>query len=182
MSKWKGIVGRSFTPEEFLEYVRTLSWEDWVPAFIVLHNTEEPSLAMRPQGIDEEQIEEWVGWYRDHLGWSAGPHVFVDDRRIWVFTPLTTPGVHANSWNSRSLGVEMLGDFRREEFDSGRGLLVQQNAVVAVAILSMALGLAPESLMFHKENGETEHDCPGENVGKEQFIQAVKDCIARGST
>lgn len=177
---WKGIVGQKFTPDQFLQYVRGLSWDDWVPEFIVLHHTEDPSLAMRPHGIDEEQIQEWVSWYRYHNKWSGGPHVFVDDHAIWVFTPLTVPGVHANSWNSQSIGVEMLGDFRRESFDAGRGLTVQQNTVVAVAILSMSLGLDPETMRLHKENGETEHDCPGEHVDKLHFIQAVKECIAGG--
>ena len=174
MPNWKGIIGQGFTPEEFHAYVAGLAWDDWRPEFIVLHNTEDPSLAMRPAGIDDEQISTWVQYYRDELGWSSGPHIFVDDHLIWVFTPLTVPGTHANSWNSRSIGVEMLGDYRSEDFETGRGLRVQANAVAAVAILSAALYFPPETLMFHKENGETEHDCPGGNVNKETFIQMVR--------
>src|SRR5574340_155912 len=97
---WKGIVGQSFSPAEFLHYVRDLVWGEWRPEFIVLHNTEEPSLAIRPQGIDQDQIEVWEKYYRDEVsngphrppGWSSGPHVFIDDHQIWVFTPLTTFG------------------------------------------------------------------------------------------
>jgi len=172
---WKGIVGRNFTPDAFREYVAGLTWGEWQPEFIVLHNTEDPSLAMRPDGLTEQHIRDLEKYYRDNCGWSAGPHVFVDDRQIWVFTPLDTPGVHANSWNSRSLGVEMLGDYRREPFNSGRGLAVQQNAVAVVAILSLAMVIDPGTMMLHKENGETKHDCPGDNVSKPAFIQAVKN-------
>lgn len=172
---WKGIVGRSFSPSEFLEYVKSLSFVDWRPEFIVLHNIEQLTA---PGGLTEDYLRDMEHEYRAK-GWPAGPHLFVDSERIWVFSPLTAPGVHANSWNNRTLGVEMEGDYRigREEFNSGRGLQVQGVAIAAVAILSSALNLDPGTMMFHKENGETEHDCPGENVDKEQFINFVKGYI-----
>jgi GH24 family phage-related lysozyme (muramidase) len=173
--KWKGIVGLAFTAESFREYVQGLAWDEWDPEFIVLHNTEDPSLAMRPNGFTLQHILDFQAYYRDDCGWSAGPHLFVDDKQIWVFTPLTTPGVHANSWNSRTLGVEMLGDYRREPFDEGRGSRVKANAVAVVAILSEALSLDPETIMLHRENGETEHYCPGDNVDKQEFIRLVKE-------
>ena len=180
MPNWKGIICQNFSPETFLEYVRGLVWDEWRPEFIVLHNTEGLT---EPGGLTEQYLRDMEQEYRAK-GWTGGPHLFVDSKRIWVFTPLTIPGVHANSWNDRTLGVEMEGDYRsgREPFNSGRGLAVQQNAVVAIAILSMALGFDPGTMMFHKENGETEHDCPGENVDKASFIQAVKACIAGGGS
>ena len=179
MPAWKGIVGRNFTLAEFKAYVAGLDFNAWQPEFIVLHNTGEPTLAQYPNGITKAYIENMVPYYRDPQpgikpAWSAGPHLFVDDRQIWVFTPLTTSGIHSPLWNSISWGVEMLGDYDREEFDSGRGLLVQQNAVAAVAILSAALGLDPETMMLHREDPKTDHHCPGDNVDKAAFIQAVK--------
>ena len=180
---WKGVIGRNFTPEEFRRYVAGLAWGSWRPSFIVLHCTAVPSLAMRPQGINDGQIQAWVKWYRDSMGWSAGPHIFVDDRPdgIWVFTPLTTAGVHAKIWNSGTLGVEMLGDFDREEFNSGRGALVRDNAVAAIAILTDALGLDPDSMMGHRDYpGETK-TCPGTKVDRGAFIQAVRDWLGGGA-
>jgi GH24 family phage-related lysozyme (muramidase) len=175
MGKWKGIVGRSFTPEQFKEYVAGLSWDDWRPEFIVLHNTGGLTV---PGGLSAQYIRDMEHEYRDVNGWSAGPHLFVDSERIWVFTPLLTPGVHANSWNNRTVGVEMEGDYDQEAFSSGRGLAVQRNAVAVVAILSVALKIDPGIMMFHRENGETTHHCPGSNVIKADFIQAVRDYLA----
>jgi hypothetical protein len=174
MPAWKGIVGRSFAPEGFAAYLKTLSWDDWQPQFIVLHNTGEPTLAQRPEGLTYQHILGLQSYYRDEQGWSGGPHLFVDDRQIWVFTPLTVPGVHSPSWNSLALGVEMLGDYDSEEFDSGRGAQVRDNAVAAIAILSAALGLDPETMRLHREDPKTDHHCPGDNVDKEAFIQAVR--------
>jgi GH24 family phage-related lysozyme (muramidase) len=178
MGKWQGIVGRSFTPEEFREYVAGLNWDDWGPEFIVLHNTEDPSLAKLPHGYTYQDILDLEKYYRDDCKWSAGPHLVVDDHQIWVFSDLRKPGVHANSWNSRAIGVEMLGDYRVEAFNSGRGLAVQKNAVAAVAILSAALGLDPDTIMLHREKGETKHYCPGDNVDKADFILQVKAYLA----
>lgn len=178
MSKWQGIVGKSFTVEGFRDYVAGLRWSFWRPQFIVLHNTGEPTLAQRPQGLTREHILGLQAYYRDEQGWSAGPHLFIDDRQIWVFSPLTAPGVHAPGWNNRSLGVELLGDYDREEFDRGRGLLVQQHAVAGIASLSAALGIKPETMRLHKEDPATTHrHCPGHNVDKAAFIQAVRSAF-----
>jgi hypothetical protein len=174
MPGWKGIVGKNFSPQEFKEYVQGLSWDEWQPQFIVLHNTGEPTLAQRPEGLTYQHILGLQSYYRDEQGWSGGPHLFIDDRQVWVFTPLTVPGVHSPSWNSMALGVEMLGDYDFEEFDSGRGAAVRDNAVAAIAIISAALGLDPDSMKLHREDPGTDHHCPGDHVDKAAFIQAVK--------
>ena len=59
----------------------------WRSIFIVLHNTEIPSLAQVPNGFSGKHMKGFVAYYRDEKKWSAGPHLFVDDRKIWVFTP-----------------------------------------------------------------------------------------------
>ena len=86
---WKGIVGRNFTPDAFREYVAGLTWGEWQPEFITLHHTAVPSLAQRPNGFNNASMSGLERYYRDEMGWSAGPHLFVDDQPagIWVFTP-----------------------------------------------------------------------------------------------
>ena len=174
---WKGIVGKSFTPESFETYCEGLKWSTWRPNFIALHNTGAPSLAQRPQGLTQQHIANLEAYYRDSQKWSAGPHLFVDDKQIWVFTPLTTSGVHSPSWNSVALGVEMLGDFEKEAFDSGRGAKVRDNVVAAMATLSDVLGLDPTTMRLHREDPKTTHACPGKNVKKLDVIQRVQDKI-----
>ena len=172
---WKGIISQGFSVEEFREYVNGLSWVDWVPDFITLHHTAVPSLAQRPNGFNQASMSGLTRYYRDELGWSAGPHLFVDDNLIWVFTPLTTPGVHAKSFNSQSLGLEMLGNYDVEEFDSGRGAQVRDNAVAAIAILSYVLGIDPDTMRCHRDEPSTTKTCPGNNVDGIAFIRAVKE-------
>lgn len=158
---WKGIVAKPFSAEDFKTYVAGLRWDAWKPQFLVLHNTATPSLAQRPAGLTLQHIRNLEAYYRDTMRWSAGPHLFIDDKQIWVFTPLTTSGVHSPSWNAVAIGIEMLGDYARESFTSGRGLAVRQNAVAAMAALNNALGFKADAFRFHVEDTRSDHDCPG---------------------
>jgi hypothetical protein len=177
MPNWKGIVGKSFDPTGFDAYCHQLQWTAWRPSFIVLHNTGEPTLAQRPQGLSRQHIAGLEAYYRDDQKWSAGPHLFVDDHQIWVFTPLTVSGVHSPSWNKLALGVEMLGSYDGEAFDSGRGAQVRSNAMQALATLCAVLGIDPATTRLHREDPLTTHACPGKNVRKLEVIQAVQDLM-----
>lgn len=175
MPDWKGIVGVSYDTEGFDNYCRQLQWTTWRPTFIALHNTAIPSLSQRPNGFTKQHIRNLETYYRDQQGWRAGPHLFIDDKQIWVFTPLTTTGRHSPSWNLIALGIEMLGDYERESFTTGRGLKVRNNAVAAMTSLSAVLGLDPTTIRLHKEDPATTHACPGKNVRKLEVIQEVQD-------
>ncbi|MFD1874494.1 hypothetical protein [Hymenobacter bucti] len=167
MPTWKGIVGAAFSPDTFDKYCHSLQWLAWRPSFMVLHNTAIPTLANRPTGLSHQHILNLQQYYRDTCGWSAGPHLFIDDRQIWVFTPLTVSGVHYPCFNKVALGIEMLGDYSQESFTSGRGLQVRHHAVAA-------LGLDPTTLKLHKENKCTDHVHPGKNVVKKEVIAEVQ--------
>ncbi len=176
------IIGKDFSPIAFAAYVAGLDLGNkaaWAK-FVVLHNTGAPTLAQRPNGLTYQHILNLESYYSNTMHWSAGPHCFVDDNGIWVFSPLTAPGVHSFNWNPCSFGVEQLGDYDTEAYDSGRGLLVQQNAIACVAVLSHACGIDSGSMRLHKENKTTTHkDCPGTACAdhKARFISDVHDYI-----
>jgi hypothetical protein len=178
MSHWKGIVGRSFSPEAFNAYVAALGpAPNWVK-FVVLHNTAEPTIAEWHSVEGRRRMQNLETYYRETLHWSAGPHLFCADDLIWVFTPLTEPGVHSPSWNRCSLGVEMVGDFSKERFDFGPGRRVRENAVAALAVLHHWANLESHTLKFHKSDPLTTHrDCPGKNVDRAEMIAQVHHAI-----
>ncbi len=176
MSNWAGIIGKGFRPEEFESYVATLTKPDWA-SFIVVHNTSEPRLSEWHSHPGDERMRNLESYYRDDQHWHAGPHLFIADDLIWVFTPLTVPGVHSPSWNNEALGIEMVGEYEEEPFSPA----VRDNTVAALAVLTRWLGVAPDSLRFHKENPKTTHkECPGKNVDKSDLIQRVRDHLASG--
>src|SRR6516162_7092195 len=146
MGAWKGIIGKGFTPDLFDQYVGTVSFAAWKPQFVVLHNTAVPKLSDWHSVSGEDRMRNLANFYQNVQRWSAGPHAFVADDLIWVFTPLNTPGVHSPSWNSISWGVEMVGDYDVEPFSPQ----VRQNAVSAITSMYSALGADPGTLRFHK--------------------------------
>lgn len=177
MPVWKGIVGQSFSPKQFQVYCKSLVWTSWRPSFIVLHNTAIPSLAQRPVGLTAQHIKNLEVFYRDKQKWSAGPHLFIDDKQIWVFTALTESGVHSPSWNKVAIGIEMLGDYEKEAFTNGRGLKVNNNTISAMATICSVLGIEPQTMKLHREDPNTTHACPGKNVKKLDIIQKVHESM-----
>lgn len=177
---WRGIVGRPFTVAGFKDYVASLTFRSWRPSFLVLHNTGAPTLAQWNAYPEDKRIKNLERYYRDQQGWSSGPHLFVDDNTIWVFSPLTAPGTHSPSWNGTSIGVELVGDYSREDDDRGPGFKAKMMAVAAFAILHAKLGLNPETIRLHKEDKRTNHDCPGKNIDKAEFIELVREYMGEG--
>ena len=121
MNGWKGIVGRGFTPAAFDAYASELTFGAWRPQFVVLHNTATPRLADWHMVPGPQRMKNLEAYYRDEQHWSAGPHLFVADDLIWVFTPLTTSGTHSPSWNSVAWGIEMVGEYDEERKRIGGG-------------------------------------------------------------
>jgi hypothetical protein len=174
MANWKGIIGQGFSPDAFQHYIDTVVFDTWRPQFVVLHNTAVPKLADWHAVAGEVRMRNLESYYRDVQQWSAGPHLFVADDLIWVFTPLNTSGVHSPSWNSISWGVEMVGDYEVEAFSSA----VKDNAISALAIMHAALGLDPATLRLHKEDPRTTHNCPGKNVVKVDVVDQLTQALA----
>lgn len=175
MPAWKGIVGKGFNATDFQQYVQTIKMGAWHPQFIVLHNTYRPRLSDWHEVPGLQRMQNLERYYRDTQHWSAGPHLFVADDLIWVFTPLDTPGVHSPSWNAISWGVELVGDYSTEDLSLG----VQENTVQALAALYAFSGLTPDRMRLHKDNPRTTHkDCPGAKILKNDVIGLVTACLA----
>jgi hypothetical protein len=171
-AKWKGIVGRAFTADEFADYCAELRTEErsWHPELIVVHNTQIPSLADWHNVPGAHRMAGLQSYYRDEMHWSAGPHLFVADDVIWIFTPLTTPGVHSPSWNAVSWGVETVGDYEREELPES----VFNNLVSALVSLHRLGGFLEPTIRFHREDPRTtHHGCPGRNLDKAALVERI---------
>jgi len=168
-------VGQRFDLAEFKEYLETIQFSGFQPQFVTLHHTGAPSLAQRPTGFSEQHLKNLLHYYQNQLGWSGAPHLFVDDRAegIIVFQRLDQVGVHAKSFNSKSWGVEMLGNYDVENFHAGRGAKVRDCAMEAVAAMCRRLGVAAETIRFHRDYPLTKKSCPGKKVSKPDVVARV---------
>lgn len=184
---------RHFTQEQFGRYIKDIVWRTWRPSLIIWHNTAAPSLKQWIKTAEEDATKGLVpGWtrinnleryFRVNNGWSGCPHLFVANDFIWVMNPLIAPGVHSPSWNSISIGIEMIGDFSTENDEAGAGLLVKQNTIYATAMICETLGLDPlKCIKLHKEDPRTTHDCPGKNIAQDKHSMqvAVQDMMGAG--
>lgn len=173
---------KGYTPEEFAGFVDPLVWNRWRPRFITLHNTAVPNLAtwLNPAHPARQRIVAQKHYERDILHWHAGVHLFVAPDSIWNVCDLMQAGVSVSCWNHLTLGIELVGDYATESFDSGPGAQVRDNAVAALAVLHRKLGLRPDGfrlgvrgLHFHNECRRDHHDCPGRNVVKADIVARV---------
>jgi len=173
---------KGYTPAEFLRFVNDLEWREWRPRFVTLHNTAIPSLAtwLNPSHPAKQRIVAQKQYECDILHWHSRVHPFVAHDLIWNVFDLTRIGVSVSCWNHLTLGVEMIGDYATERFDTGPGAKVRDNTVAALAILHRKLNLRPDGfglgvrgLHFHKECVRDHHDCPGRKVVKADVVARV---------
>lgn len=167
-------VGRVWTPESLGQYLATIDKPDWCEA-ITLHHTADPSLADRPKGFTIRHIENIRDYYINKKGWSAGPHLFIDEDQIFGMCDLRKNGVHAISFNSYAIGIEVLGNYDSEDPKSGRGLACWQTAAAAVRVLLPWLGFDAnlETILFHRDDEETDKSCPGTLVEKDWVLALI---------
>lgn len=181
------IVGKFLAIADFQAYVNGVTFTGWKPSFVVVHNTSSPDLALyaewlaHPQKHGSWTHEQWLrnlAGYYSGMGWQAGPHCFVCPDGVGLFTPLTQHGTHSPSWNSKTWGIETVGEFESEPFASP----IADNLIKVLAVLSGKAGLDPAAYQFgrsglhlHKEDPLTSHkSCPGRKVVKPTLVASVK--------
>lgn len=129
-------VNLALTVEEFVAYLATYNFGTIPPDSLVFHHTVDPCATWAPyakgkmwdageEGLTPEQVKakrlrqlgNLKNYYQHTLGWTAGPHLFIDDLYIYLMTPMSDIGVHAKWGNSftrdgklhYSIGVEVVG-------------------------------------------------------------------------
>lgn len=167
-------VGKVWSVESFDTYLNSVEKPTWCKA-VCLHHTAAPSLSMRPQGLLSQHIRNMESFYKSKQ-WSAGPHFFIDENEIFGMTPPNLKGVHAVSFNSSAIGIEVLGDYDTEFPDIGRGLECWKTAAAATAKLLkwLSLPLNGSTVLFHRDDPTTKKTCPGYKVQKPWILDLIR--------
>lgn len=176
-------VGLVWSPELLKEYLPTIARPDWCKA-ITLHHTGSPSLAQRPNGFTIRHIKNICDFYKNTKGWSSGPHFFIDEDQIFGMCDFRKNGIHAKSFNSFAIGIEVLGDYDREDPLSGRGYACWKNAAIATRVLLdwLHLDANKKTVLFHREEPSTNKQCPGKKVLKDWVLNLIQAPIELQST
>lgn len=179
---------RRFTPAEFSSHFNALDFDhaSWAPKLFVLHNTDQPNLRqwLDPHTSPEQRLVNLRAYYKG-LNWHSGPHWFIGPDAIWEFCDPLHDGVHCSCANHVAFGCEMVGDYATEDFASGPGGQVRDNAVHVVATVFKRFGWQPDPLVlwqrglaFHKHCARDHHDCPGRNVDRADMVARVVAAMA----
>lgn len=206
-------IGQAITVPEFSSYIAQYRFGSVPPDYVVLHHTANPDASWAPLSSDartkwdrseagasesqiktkrKAQMDAIMHYYRDSLGWNAGPHLFIDERWIWLFTPMFDVGIHAASGNSYrdsrkrlhySIGIEVVGYYEHVRWPPA----VARNVGLALAILSRRLGTfsldyrpgptnTPQahvgSLCSHRDFNKPA--CPGKAISESFYVSVAQ--------
>lgn len=172
-------VGKVWTPASLAEHLECRAVLAWIDS-ITIHLTAAPSLAQRPRGFTVQHIRNIQSFYsrpksQGGQGWSSGPHLFIDEDEIFGMCDFRRKGIHAASFNSRSLGIEVLEDYDIEDPYSGRGLTCWTNTAETVRVLLKWLGIkkSKTAILFHRDDPKTRKSCPGQRIDKAWFLDLI---------
>jgi hypothetical protein len=167
-------VGKVWSLESFDAYLASIEKPSWCKG-VCLHHTAAPSLSMRPQGLLSQHIRNMESFYKTKE-WSAGPHFFIDENEIFGMTPPNLRGIHAVSFNSSTIGIEVLGDYDTDFHDRGRGLECWKTAAATTAKILNWLNLEPNynTVLFHRDDPRTTKTCPGNRVQKRWVLDLIR--------
>ncbi len=191
-------IGKGLTAEQFTAYVREYNFGTQPPSFVVLHHTAIPdtqhararsgSWDAGEAGMSAEaiytkrlgQLTAMKNYYQNQLGWNVGPHLFIDDRYIWLFTPMYYQGIHAAEGNgdgrgTYSIGIEVVGDYTHVRWPEPVERLVGH----AVAVLKERLGsfdyvqrVGRGGISSHRDYNKP--SCPGNAITNEYYMDVLK--------
>jgi hypothetical protein len=168
---------------------------EFAPRAVTIHHTAMPNYEQWTSSpVYPNRMKGLTGWYRERQvdkktgkvikpAWSGGPHLFVDDKGMWLFNPLWKRGTHAFSFNGSAWGIEMVGNYDVDSVTAEPGRTILRNAALSTAVLLKKLGLPANSqtVLFHRDDPRADKSCPGKNVKKADFVALVKEAMGNGN-
>ncbi len=159
------IINKCLTKEEFEDYVKDYNFGRLPANKLVLHHTWKPT---KEQWNGRHSIQGLKSYY-ESKGWWAGPHLFIADDGIWLFTPMRKNGIHAGWGNWRSIGIEVVGDYDARKW-SGK---TKDNVLFVIKALQEQLSINNEMVKFHRDYSNK--SCPGYAITKEWLFKELAD-------
>jgi len=181
------IINKRLTREEFTEYLRGKDLGILPPNEVVVHHTWKPTIA---QWQGERSILGLKRYY-EGKGWPAGPHIFVAEDGIWLFTDIYDVGIHAGTGNavwdkngkkiggykvagakleSYSIGIEVVGNYDNKVWEGE----TKKNALHVIRELKKKLDIGNSKVTFHRDYASYK-SCPGWAITKEWLFNELKD-------
>ena len=159
------IINKRLMLNEFRDYVKGYYFGSLPANKLVIHHTWRPTR----ESWDGERTILGLKRYYEGKGWKVGPHLFIAEDGIWLFTPMRKDGIHAGKLNPRSIGIEVVGDYNSEKW-SGR---TKTNTLGAIKVLMERLNLTENEIFFHRDTSPK--SCPGWAITKEWLFKELSE-------
>ena len=156
-------LNKRLSVEEFQKYVNEFNFGALNPNKLVIHHTWKPT----KNDWKGESTLNGIKNYYEGKAWNAGPHLFIAEDGIWLFSPMNKKGIHSGVGNYRSIGIEVVGDYDVHKW-SGK---TKSNAISAIKILMTRLKINTEMIKFH--NDFSSKSCPGHAITKEWLFNEI---------
>jgi len=159
------IINRCLSIEEFRQYVKEYYFGSEPANKLVIHHTWKPTT----DSWDGERSIQGLKNYYEKKGWPAGPHLFIAEEGIWLFSPMRKDGIHTAGLNHCSIGIEVVGDYDNEVWSGN----TKTNALGAIKILMDRLNLTFKDIYFHRD--VSSKTCPGLAITKEWLFSELSN-------
>lgn len=159
------IINRRLDLHEFRDYCAGYNFGTQPADKLVVHHTWRPTRSSWNSATSIQGLKR----YYEGKGWPAGPHLFVAEDGIWLFSPMRANGIHAGELNHRSIGIEVVGDYDQEKW-SGK---TKENALGVIKVLMNQLGIDKQHIFFHRD--VSSKSCPGRAITKEWLFAQLDD-------
>ncbi|NJP07629.1 MAG: hypothetical protein HC837_19425, partial [Chloroflexaceae bacterium] len=200
-------IGYGLTADEFTAYLEQYSFGATPPDSVIVHHTSVPGLGNACTEIgnrwdaDEENLNDAQiyfkrlqqlrllrNYYANQLKWDRGPHLFIDDRYIWLFTPMYHWGIHTATANfyyghgqfRHSIGLVVIGHYDEMIWSPSVEYLVGH----AIAVLKQRLGsfeirhhVFSGGISSHRDYGHL--SCPGEAISDDYLLEVARTAWKR---
>ncbi len=158
------IINRRLTVHEFEDYIKNYYFGTKPANKLVIHHTWRPTTE---QWQGQTSINGLKGYY-EGKGWPAGPHLFIAEDGIWLFSPMRKDGIHAAAFNHQTIGIEIVGDYDNQIWKGQ----TKYNALGTIRSLAIRLNLKEEDILFHRD--ASPKTCPGTAIQKQWLFDELR--------
>jgi len=187
-------IGRALTVAEFAAFLPFYDFGLALPSWLVLHHTAVPTVeqwtagesGMAAEQIKTKRLNRLAGikeYYWKVKQWDRGPHIFSDERFIYLFSPMNAPGIHAADGNgyprSFSVGWEVIGDYSRQRWSNATaGVVAQGVALLQQRLKTFELrdGKGPGNVSAHRHYNKP--SCPGNAITPDSYLPLFRQARA----
>lgn len=193
-------IGEGLSIEEFKEYVLEFDFGTVPPHAIVLGHTSDPwtlearNASQPPEGAWNAgerstnvynkrllQLEIIMRYFKEVLGWDRGPHLYIDDRYIWLFTPMDVDGFHSASGNQfsggYSIGIKIIGNFDEVRPSGSQWENTRAAMGILVQCLSIPIAHRPSAPGISYQWDYQDRSSPGAAISEDWVIKEVRQWV-----